>query len=142
MTDTKPLVMLVEDDPPLIDIYRIAMKRSPFKLSIQSDIDDAFNFARDKHPSLILLDIILPAAHHQAPAVFEKMGFELLKKLKGDSKTKNIPVVMFTNLDSYQDRETAENLGAVDYLVKANYVPSKTIKKIEEVLAKLPADKK
>lgn len=134
--------MLVEDDPPLIDIYRIAMKRSPFDLSIQSDIESAFNFARDKQPSLILLDIILPAPHHQAPEVFEKMGFELLKKLKADPKTKKIPVAMFTNLDSYQDRETAEDLGAVDYLVKANYVPSKTIKKIEGILAKLPADKR
>lgn len=130
----KPVILLVEDDPPLIEIYSLAFRSSDFILLIEADYLKAFELARDKQPVLVLLDIILPAPHHQAPEIFEKLGFEFLKKIREDSRTRNLSVIMFTNLDSFEDREIANNLGAVDYLIKSDHTPRQVLDKIHSYL--------
>ena len=73
---------------------------------------------------MILLDLILP----------KKSGFEVLEELKKDPATKNIPVIVLTNLEGSSDVERALSLGATTYLVKANYNLSDVLGKIELVL--------
>ncbi len=82
--------------------------------------DIGLRLARSEKPALILLDLILP----------QKDGFEVLKELKRDDKTKNIPVLILTNLESPSDVEKAINLGAATFLVKTNY-------RLEEIMEKI-----
>ena len=80
--------------------------------------------AATEKPDLILLDLILPRIH----------GFDVLKKLKEDDETKNIPIIVLTNLEGTGDVEKALELGATTYLIKTNYTLEEIIAKIKKTL--------
>ena len=61
-------------------------------------------------------------------------GFEVLKRLKDDPDTKDIPVIMLTNLGQKEDVEKGLEAGAEDYLIKAHFVPAEAVAKIKKVL--------
>lgn len=108
-------VLLVEDEPLLIDLYSEAFENEGFNLVVADDGNVGLKKANDL-PDLILLDILLPGMN----------GFEVLSRLKKNAKTKDIPVIVLTNLGSEQtdkDKRLALSLGAVDYLVKSYHTP-------------------
>jgi CheY-like chemotaxis protein len=70
------------------------------------------------------LDLILPKVH----------GFDVLKELKENEETKDIPIIVLTNLERIEDVERALELGATTYLVKANYTLEEVIEKIKKAL--------
>lgn len=88
------------------------------------DGEAGLKLAKTKNPDLILLDLILPKIH----------GFEVLKILKEDKKTKNIPVIVLTNLEGIQDVEKAIKMGATTYLVKSNYSLEEVAEKVKSAL--------
>lgn len=115
----KKRVLLVEDEPILVDLYQESFAEAPFKLELALDGERAL-LAAQKRPNLILLDILLPGIN----------GFEVLRRLKSNSKTKDIPVIVLTNLGSEQtdkDKRLALSLGAVDYLVKSYHTPEEMV---------------
>lgn len=103
-------VMLVEDDALLAQVLATALKNEDFEVVIVSDGLEALDTAGKIHPSLILLDLILPGMD----------GFAVLKELKEDSKTSDIPVVIISNLDSVSDIKSTKVLGADKYFLKAD----------------------
>jgi len=86
--------------------------------------DEGLEMARKENPDLILLDIILP----------KKDGYTILLELKKDDGTKDIPVILLTNLESAEDVQKAFERGATTYLVKSNYKMEDVVKKIREIL--------
>src|SRR3989344_3762422 len=76
------------------------------------------------------LDIRLPG----------KDGFEILKDLKKDDKTKNIPVVIVSNLGSKEDLEKGKQLGAAGSMIKATVTPEEIVEKAKEVMAKITTE--
>ncbi len=63
-------------------------------------------------------------------------GFEIMKLLKQDPDTKNIPVIFLTNLGQEEDIKKGMALGAEDYMIKAYFTPDEIVKRIEEILSK------
>jgi len=61
-------------------------------------------------------------------------GFEVLKELKENEETKNIPVIILTNLEETEDIQKALELGATTYLVKSSYTLEEVVNKIEKAL--------
>ena len=88
------------------------------------DGEVGLRLARTKKPDLILLDLILPKIN----------GFDVLKQLKEDPDTKEIPVIVLTNLEGMQDIEKVIGLGATTYLIKANYSLVEVMEKIKKAL--------
>ena len=86
------------------------------------DGQSGLDLAKKEKPDLILLDLILPKMN----------GFDVLKNLKNDPATKDIPIIILTNLDSVVDIDKALSLGAKTYLVKANYSLEEIAEKIRE----------
>ena len=76
-------------------------------------------------PTLILLDVMMPKMN----------GLQLLEKLKADPATKNIPVIMLTNLTGQVDAETVITMGAIKYIVKSEYEPKQVVNMVKEILA-------
>lgn len=70
--------------------------------------EEAEKLLESTFPDLILLDVIMP----------DMDGYEFIKKLKANDRTRNIPVIFVTSLNSAKDEETGFNLGAVDYITK------------------------
>ena len=124
----KKRILLIEDEPLLISLYQEAFEEQPYHFDIADTGNDGLRSANDKRPDIILLDILLPGIN----------GFEVLRKLKASAKTKDIPVIVLTNLGSEEtdkDRQLALSLGAVDYLVKSYHTPEEVVQIVSEHLA-------
>ncbi|KKU44028.1 MAG: Response regulator receiver modulated diguanylate cyclase/phosphodiesterase with PAS/PAC sensor(S) [Berkelbacteria bacterium GW2011_GWA2_46_7] len=120
-------VLLVEDEPLLIDLYQERFSEEDFSLEIARDGNEALKKA-DLGADLILLDILLPGIN----------GFEVLRRLKRNLDTRDIPVIVLTNLGSEQsdsDKQLAFSLGAVDYLVKSYHTPDEMVEIVNKRLA-------
>ncbi len=127
MNKSKKKVLMIEDEPLLIDMYTEAFEDEEFKLEVAENGLDGIKQAANM-PDLILLDILLPGLN----------GFEVLRRLKDNSRTKDIPVIVLTNLGSEQadkDKRLAMSLGAIDYLVKSYHTPEEMAKIIKTRLA-------
>jgi len=115
-------ILIVEDEPTLQKALSIALEREGYEVKSALEGEAGLKLAKESKPNLILLDLILPKID----------GFEILAELKKDESTKEIPVIILTNLESSQDIEKALVLGAKTYLVKANYDLKDVILKVKE----------
>jgi len=117
-------ILLIEDDPFLIDIYTTKLKESGFKVEVATNGEEGIIKAQETKPNLIVLDIVLPQID----------GWEILKEIKANPNLKKIPVVILSNLGQKSEVEKGIKLGAVKYLIKAHYTPSEVIEEIKKVL--------
>ncbi len=119
-------ILVVEDDSFLLQMYATKLATENFKVLTAINGQDALRVAEEKKPDLILLDLNLP----------EVDGFTVLEELKTQPDTKDIPVVVLTNFAQKEDIDRCLKLGAVDYLIKAHFVPSEVVEKIKKILKK------
>jgi len=117
-------ILLVEDDPFLIDIYSTKLKEAGFVVEVAQDGDEALNKVRELMPDLVLLDIVLPAMN----------GWEILREIKKDDKLNGLKIIVLSNLGEKEDVEKGMKNGADRYLVKAHYTPTEVIKEIKDIL--------
>ncbi len=117
-------ILLVEDDPFLLDMYSTKFKEVGFDVSVAQDGETGLAKAKEVMPDLVLLDVVLP----------KKDGFEVLKLLKSDSQTAGIPVVLLTNLGLESDVKRGLELGAQSYIIKAHFTPTEVVAKVKEIL--------
>lgn len=116
-------ILFVEDEPSLQKAISEVLTQEGYEVIMASDGEEGLLKIKEK-PDLVLLDLILP----------KKDGFEVLKEMKANDSTKNIPVIVLTNLEGTGDVEKALELGATTYLVKANYELDDVVKKIKDII--------
>ena len=124
MAEAKKKILLVEDDPMIVDMYKIRLEEEGFEVYVTDKGSEALKIAEKEKPDLVLLDIILP----------EIDGFAVLQLLKEDVKTKKIPVVLLTNLGQESDKKKGLDLGAADYFVKAQFTPANVINAVKKLI--------
>jgi DNA-binding response OmpR family regulator len=100
--------MVVDDEFILRDLIRTILEEEGFSVTTASDGDEALLKADNELPDLILLDLMMPG----------KSGLEVCKILKGQAKTKHIPVVMSTVLGREVDRALTKEAGADGHFMK------------------------
>ena len=119
-------ILLVDDDPLLVRMYQKKLENDGYEVGTADDGDIALNKVKEFKPDLILLDVMMPKVN----------GYEVLKSLKADKNTQNIPVIMLTNVGSSDDDvQKGLDLGAVAYLIKASNRPSTVVSKVKEILS-------
>lgn len=116
-------ILFIEDEESLQKTMSDILTAAKYEMFSALDGEAGISAAKDKNPDLILLDLILP----------KKNGFEVLQELKKDPATKDIPIMVITNLEGSADIERALTLGATTYLVKANYSLQDIVAKIESL---------
>ena len=124
MPKDKIKILLVEDDSFLLGMYVTKFEMENFKVITAEDGEKAMRLALKESPDIILLDILLP----------KQNGFEVLRQLKADQATVNVPVILLTNLSQKDEIEQGLKLGAEDYLIKAHFMPSEVVEKIKKAL--------
>ena len=117
-------ILFIEDEAALQKSLGDLLREKGFEVISAVDGETGLRLAKESFPDLILLDLILPRMH----------GLKLLKKLKEDENTKNIPVIILTNLENISDIEKAIEFGATTYLVKANYSLEEIAEKVKKAL--------
>ena len=117
-------ILFIEDEPALQKTFGDILKQEGYEMISALDGEEGLRLVTTANPDLILLDLILPKVH----------GFEVLKKLKENPETKDIPIIVLTNLEAMGDVEKALELGATTYLVKADYSLEEVLQKIKKAL--------
>ena len=126
MAEEYKSILLADDDLTLREMYSERLKAEGFTVEMAKDGEEALAKASEVHPNLILLDVMMPKMN----------GLDVLKKLREQSDTANIPVIVLTAL--IQDREKLESItrGADGYIVKSETMPGDVIAKVKEVIEK------
>lgn len=118
----KKKILLADDDQYIRRAYTFGLKKDGFEVLNASNGKEAIEQARISQPDLILLDQMMPIMN----------GFDALKILKSDEALRHIPVLFFTNLETPADTQRAKELGASDYLVKAEMTMKDVLTKVLE----------
>ena len=119
------ILLIVEDDPLMSRLYQKIFTFEKYSVESAGDGLEGLEKARTVKPMLILLDVMMPKMN----------GLQVLDKLKADPDTKDIPVVVLTNLASEKDAETALLKGAVKYIVKSEHEPKEIVAMVKEIIA-------
>jgi two-component system alkaline phosphatase synthesis response regulator PhoP len=101
-------IMIVEDDEDIAESIRYNLEREAFRVRVAVTGEDALNLILDGPPSLVLLDLNLP----------QMSGFEICRRLRAESATANIPILMLTARSDETDKVLGLNMGADDYITK------------------------
>ncbi len=122
----KPKILVVEDEEILLTALKEELSNGGYEVEGAVDGQDGLDKVKAFNPDLILLDLVMPKMD----------GMEMLQRLKGDNELRDIPVVILTNLSDYERISEALSLGAMDYLVKANYKLEDLLDKVKTVVAR------
>lgn len=118
-------ILLIEDDKLMLRLYQKAFAFEDYEVETAINGEEGLAKVKSGDPNLILLDIMMPKMH----------GLEVLDRLKADPETKDIPVVILTNLAGEEDAETAMAKGAVKYIIKSEHKPKEVVDMVKQVLA-------
>ena len=117
-------ILFIEDESALQKTFGDILGKEGYDMISALDGEIGLKLAKSKKPDLILLDLVLPKVH----------GFEVLKELKSDPGTKDIPIIVLTNLETIEDVNKAIELGAKTYLVKTQYNLEEVVEKVKKAI--------
>lgn len=117
-------VLLAEDDRFLRRACETKLKQCGFGVRIAVDGEEALAFARQRHPDLMLLDLLMP----------KRDGLSVLQALKADEATRGIRVVILSNSSKELEMQKASTLGAVGYWIKSNLSLQELCERVQGLL--------
>lgn len=123
MEDGNRRILVADDDPGWRDLLRYRLERSGFAVAVAKDGSEALELSAQLDPSLLVLDIMLP----------EVDGYEVLRRLKADPSTRDMPVIIMTARTLEDDVVKGFELGAVDFVSKP-FSPCELVARIRKTL--------
>ena len=119
-------ILVVDDDVKTTELVKLYLKRDGYKVFTAYDGVEALRLAKESHPDLVVLDLMLPGLD----------GFEVFRTLRSNS---DVPVIMLTARTTEQDRLSGLDLGADDYVTKP-FSPKELAARVRAVLRRLPEE--
>jgi CheY-like chemotaxis protein len=119
-------VLIIEDDTILAKMYQRAFQVEQIPVELAFDGEEGLKKALTMKPSIILLDVMMP----------KMSGYQVLDAIRSDEVTKEIPVVVLTNLSSVEDTNLAISKGATQVMVKSQSDPFQVVALTKQFLAK------
>ena len=121
-------ILLIEDDPFLIDIYTTKLKEGGFSVEVATGGEEGLRKLRERSFDLLVLDIVLPRID----------GWKVLEEIKNqglkDKDPKDLKIIVLSNLGQKEEVEKGLKLGATKYLIKAHYTPSEVVEEIRKII--------
>jgi two-component system, OmpR family, phosphate regulon response regulator PhoB len=116
-------ILIVEDEPEIQHLIAVNLQHAGYRAMRAASVPEAESVMRDTLPSLVLLDWILP----------QTLGVTFAKRLRGDQRTTNIPIIMLTGRSQESDKVAALDAGVDDYVTKP-FSPRELLARIKAVL--------
>ena len=123
MRNLQPNVLIVEDEPPLVELLSYNLEKAGFQAQIARDGEEALLAVEERRPDLVLLDWMLPGGS----------GIELLRRLKKEEATEALPVIMLTAKTHEDNVVQGLEVGADDYITKP-FAPKELIARMKAIL--------
>lgn len=117
-------ILIVDDDLTLREMYEERLKFDGYVVIGASDGEEAIAKTQSEMPDLILLDVMMPKLN----------GIDVMKKLRGDEKTKNIPIIILTALIQEIDKLKGMMTDKDGYLIKSEQMPKEVIEKVHSII--------
>jgi len=124
---TSKRVLVVDDDVNTVELLTLYLKRDGYQVLTAYNGVDALHLAKEGHPDLIVLDLMLPGID----------GLEVCRALRAES---DVPIIMLTAKTTDQDKLTGLELGADDYVTKP-FSPRELAARVRAVLRRLPGER-
>ncbi|MDD2822900.1 MAG: response regulator [Candidatus Daviesbacteria bacterium] len=124
----QPKALIIEDEQFIRDIYKRQLEKSGISVVGFGNGKDGIESTKHTKYDIILLDVMLPDLN----------GLEILKQLKQSPETKDILVILLTNLGQDEVIKEAFTLGAQGYFIKASYTPDQIAQEVKNILARKP----
>ena len=121
----KPRILVVDDEAHILNLVKLSLQ-DDFEVIEAKSGHDAIKIARNEHPDLITLDIMMP----------EMSGFEIAEILRNDTKTSDIPIIFLSAKDKLKDMYTGLELDAEDYIIKP-FNPEELNLRIKNILKQI-----
>lgn len=122
----KKFVLIAEDDLAYAHVYEFKLKAEGLDVAIAQNGAEALELIKKRVPDLIILDLVMPIVD----------GFTALKEIRQNPTYRNVKILVASNLLQEEDMKKARDLGADDYIVKANISIAQLIEKVKEYLSK------
>ena len=119
----QPSVLIVEDEPSLVELLSYNLERAGFAVAVARDGEEALLAMREKRPDVVLLDWMLPYVS----------GIEICRRMRRDSETRGVPIIMLTARGEEDDRVRGLDAGADDYITKP-FSPGELVARVRAVL--------
>ena len=116
-------ILIAEDDKFLANAYMMKLKSLDMDIKLAYDGVETIKAIREEKPDLLILDLVMPNVD----------GFSVLEMIRKDESTKNLPVLVVTNLGQESDFERVKALGAQDYIVKTDVSLDDLVDKIKRL---------
>jgi two-component system phosphate regulon response regulator PhoB len=116
-------ILVVDDEQDILELIRYNLSREGYQLDTVTTGEEAIKLARERHPDLIILDLMLPGID----------GLDVCRLLKGETRTAPIPIIMLTAKGEDSDVVTGLELGAEDYMTKP-FSPKVLIARVRNIL--------
>ncbi len=117
-------VLIAEDEPAILDSLEFILKRAGLVCAAVTDGEAVVREVRRQRPRALVLDVMLP----------KRSGFEVLKLLRADPLTHDLPILVLTARGQAQDRRNAEELGATGFITKP-YANAEVVEAVRNMLA-------
>ena len=117
-------VLVVDDEPDVLLLCRLNLQQRGHELLEAADGSTALEIARDRHPDVIVLDLMLPGIS----------GYDVLEALQRNAETTDIPVLVLTAKSLRADRERSHGLGASAFLTKP-FLPNELCEMVDSLVA-------
>lgn len=121
---TRKRILIAEDEAAYRDILKDALAKDPYEVSFANNGEDVLIQAHAHPPDLLLLDLLMPI----------KNGFQVLEELRREDAFKKTKIIVLSNLVQESEVETAQKLGADDFIIKSDIEFHTLISKIREWL--------
>jgi DNA-binding response OmpR family regulator len=124
MEERKTRILLVDDEPDLVQMVSVRLKAAGYEISTAYDGQEALEKVKESRPDLMILDLMLPKLD----------GYKVCRLLKLDERTRGIPILIFTARAQVEDVTLATECGADAYLTKP-FEAKVLLGKLQELLA-------
>ncbi len=123
MSDSRELILVADDDEDIVRFVEVNLRLEGFEVHTVSDGEAALHAAHDMNPDLVLLDVMMPKLD----------GFEVCQRLRSDSRTKHLSVIMLTAKSLSADKVVGLTAGADDYMIKP-FDPIELVARVKSAL--------
>jgi two-component system response regulator VicR len=121
---TKKTVVCVEDEPEMIDLIKLILRRKEFELVGAVGGREGLKTVRELKPDLVLLDLMMP----------DMDGWEVYRQMKADDELKKIPVIVVTAKAQSIDRVLGLHLAKVDDYITKPFSPQELLESVSDIL--------
>ena len=124
-TEKDVKILVVDDDPFILDMYVLKFRDQGFQIDTATDGKMCLEKIKTCKPDIVLLDVVMPKMD----------GFEVMKKIKEEKSPRLFKLIFLTNFGQKEDVEKGMEMGADGYIIKAHFTPSEVVTKVKELLS-------